>query len=147
MENPLQEWGGSGFRQGWESSDIWGGGWGHAPPGKFGIFDLQRVLLRPSDSSLRLFLSIFKIYTFEKWGGSAPPPTFQSGGARAPLAPPHFSAYVYGRNSLQGWVPCRILIEYNIIAHQCMHAWYRCIHKKCPSKSDQFTTDCHYCLH
>ena len=48
---------------------------------------LQRVLRRLSDSSLRLFFNIFKVYTFKKWGSSAPPHTFQSGGAQAPLPP------------------------------------------------------------
>ena len=30
------------------------GVWGHSPPGKFGVFNLQRVLLRPSNRSLKL---------------------------------------------------------------------------------------------
>ena len=32
--------------------------WGHAPPGKFGIFDSQRVLLRPSGSSFEALFTV-----------------------------------------------------------------------------------------
>ena len=44
---------GSGFRD--ENHQLSMRGWGHAPLGNFGIFDLQRVLQRLSDSSLRIF--------------------------------------------------------------------------------------------
>ena len=47
-----------------------------------------------SESNLRIFKSIFKVYTFEKWGGSPPPPPlFKVEG----LEPPYFSAYAFTR--------------------------------------------------
>ena len=52
-------------------------------------------------------------------GLSPPPPTFQSGGARAPLPPPYFSAYVWdsGLKSISN----KVLIQAELW-NECAHA-------------------------
>ena len=66
-----------------------GGVQGHAPPGKFGIFDLQRMLLRPSESGLRLLKYIKSGYIWKmRAQPEAPPP---------PISPPMYMHTQSGR--------------------------------------------------
>ena len=95
VENGPLKWGGSDFKDKNQKSSR--GVWGHAPPGKFGIFDSQRVFLRPSDSSFEA--SLYCVRHIEKYihlknEGAQPPPSFKvGGGGLNPLCPPYFSAY------------------------------------------------------